>query len=52
MKKTNKLLAAVLSLMMLFQSAPIAAFAESPDSTSESFQIGIVDSNSQEETDV
>ena len=52
MKKTNKLLAAVLSLMMLFQSAPIAAFAESPDSTSESFQIGISDHNSQEETDI
>ena len=52
MKKTNKLLAAVLSLMMLFQSAPFAAFAESPDSTSESFQIGIIDNNGQEETDV
>ena len=52
MKKTNKLLAAVLSLMMLFQSAPIAAFAESPDSTSESFQIGVTDTSSQEETDV
>ncbi len=52
MKKTNRLLAIVLSLMMLFQSAPLAAFAEGPDSSSESYQIGIIDDNSQGETDI
>ena len=52
MKKTNKLLAAVLSLMMLFQSAPIAAFAESPDSTSEIKQIGVIDDKGQDDADI
>ena len=52
MKKTNRLLAIVLSLMMLLQRAPLAAFAEGPDSSSESYQIGIIDDNSQGETDI
>ena len=39
MKKINKIFAIVLSLMMVLQSVPFTAFAESPDSTSETMQI-------------
>ena len=52
MKKTKKLLAIVLSLMMFLQSVPVAAIAESPDSASEGYRIGVTEDNSQEETDI